>query len=300
MPPTGVCASAPDWGCLPGDVLEQVFAHLLRPRHPAAGLPLRALLHQLLTLAGTCRHWAAVAAAAPLQVELYAAPAACLAWLAGRHVRLLRVASSPAAAAAAAVERQLLEAPLDPGESASAQQRRLAAAARAVERLSRPPAQPLAAWRAERAVGWDPEAGDLFPWVAAAAGHISYDAMLAGLAGVRSYSIHATRPPRAAPDWGLAAWRQLQARARALPRGASAAEAPDVLQAGHAVASTASTSRRFSQHPTFATLPTGAGAGRPGGLAWRSLRARHGGARGPAAAARPAPALLLLVRPQVR
>lgn len=203
MEPADAGTLAPDWGALPSDALGLVFAELLQPRQPSAGLPLRPLLRQLLALAGTCRHWAAVAAAVPLQLELYTAPPASLAWLARCHVRLLRVATGPAAAAAAAVERRLLDQRLPPCEDVTAQQLRLAAAAQLISSLSGPPAEPLATYRAERAVGWDPQSGELFPWVSAAAGHLSYDGMLAGLEGVRSHSTHGTRPLQA-PDWSLA------------------------------------------------------------------------------------------------
>lgn len=109
---------AANWAALPAGVLHLIFAHALAPPPiPGAGLPLRPLVRQWLALAGTCSHWAAVLSSVPLAVELYAAPAAGLAWLEARPVRLLHVASSPHAGLALAAEALALHRGLTLGQA---------------------------------------------------------------------------------------------------------------------------------------------------------------------------------------
>lgn len=189
------------WADLPADLLAAVFQHVLCPPScTGAGTPLRPLLHQLLALSHTCRHWAAVAAKFPIDLELYAASPAGRAWLARRPLRRLRLASSPAEAVEEAAEAALLGLP-----PASADDRRdptvgnaqqddaplpsiseALAAAAAVHGAAQ---MPLHDFRAARSVGWRGEAEGLFPWVAAAAGHsLTSDGMLQELDGVADWS----------------------------------------------------------------------------------------------------------------
>ena len=106
MPPPPPAAN---WAALPADVLHLIFSLVVAPpRIPGAGVPLRPLARQWFALAGTCTHWAAALGSVPLAVELYAAPAACLAWLAARPVRLLHIASSSEAGRALAAEALVL------------------------------------------------------------------------------------------------------------------------------------------------------------------------------------------------
>lgn len=196
--------SEADWAALPADLLAAVFLHVLRPASSTApSVPLRPLLSQLFALFHTCRHWAAVAAELPLDLELYAASPACRAWLAGRRLRRLRLASCAAGAIEEAAESALLG--LSPGSKrqmggtaaagtgAGQQQHacppRISGALAVAAATVAPPAQPLRDYRAARAVGWSGESEELFPWVAAAAGHcLTFDGMLQELGGVTDWS----------------------------------------------------------------------------------------------------------------
>lgn len=119
----GAALLPPDWTALPADVLQLVLRHALAtPPAPSAGLPLTLLVRQWFALAGTCKQWRDALQSVPLAVELSAAPAACLAWLAARPVRLLHIASSPGASQALALEDLVLSGELTTGQAADVAQ----------------------------------------------------------------------------------------------------------------------------------------------------------------------------------
>ncbi|KAL4444151.1 hypothetical protein ABPG75_011888 [Micractinium tetrahymenae] len=209
---------AADWAALPADVLAAVFAHLLHtPDGADARWPLRPLLHQLLSLSHTCRHWAAVAAELPFEAELYAASPLCRTWLARRRLCRLCLASSPAGAVEVAAEVALLghgpgaadaATRQEEGQQDSALLPRISEALAAAAAAGTAPQQPLRAFRAARSVGWSGEAEELFPWVAAAAGHsLTFDGMLQELEGVTDWSILQAPRPK---GWALSAWPMLE------------------------------------------------------------------------------------------
>lgn len=102
--------SPADWAALPADILHLVFSHVLAPpaAPAAAGLPLLPLVRRWFALAGTCKHWRDAVGSVSLAVELSAAPAACLAWLAVQPVHRLHIASSPDASLVGAEEQLVL------------------------------------------------------------------------------------------------------------------------------------------------------------------------------------------------
>ena len=113
----------PDWTALPAEVLELVLSHVLAPPPaPSAGLPLPRLVRQWFALAGTCKGWRDALQGVALAVELSAAPAACLAWLAARPVRVLHIASSAEASLALAVEELVFDGGLTTEQAADALQ----------------------------------------------------------------------------------------------------------------------------------------------------------------------------------
>lgn len=223
-------ACVADWAALPADLLAAVFLQVLhRPGSTGTGTPLRPLLHQLLALSHTCRHWAAVAAELPLDVQLYAASHACRAWLARRQLCGLRLASCAEFAIEEAAETALL----GRGRSPPGISEALAAAAEAAS------AQPLRAFRAARAVGWSGKAEELFPWVAAAAGHsLTFDGMLQELEGVTDWSTlqaGSRSPSRASRCTACPAcvlrWRALRSAFRWLDSGPPAPGPPQLAPA---------------------------------------------------------------------
>ncbi|PRW58046.1 integrase family [Chlorella sorokiniana] len=197
-----------DWAALPADILHLVFSRLLAPPPAlgATGLPLTRLVRQWFALAGTCKLWRDALSSVPLAVEVSAAPAACLAWLAARPVRRLHIARSDAASLAAAEEELVLDQGLTIEQAAAGAhdwQINVPSFGGRGDDAARQ------AYQRERSIARDPRAANMFPWLAAAAGQsVSLDSMMSELEGVMDDG--SPTQQAAAKSWSLATWQHLE------------------------------------------------------------------------------------------